>query len=221
MPRCSNCDRELPGFETLCQQCFEAGYDRLAHPKPWWQRFQLRPQFARDNFIGFFLLFALAFVRLRFDLTTETSALISSLFACVAFFHEGRAKSQSIVASSSSGTRNLGDGRPAYARLLLMILGEAIAGTLLYGCFTVIPLALQMLITIGSWAVVWIEIGTFPKNKSIGSLLSALTGVATFCCGIAWRVTDQEVWSRLMLVGGCLMAALIFLDRRQEWMDLA
>jgi len=101
-----------------------------------------------------------------------------------------------------------------------MILAEGIAGTLLYGLFTVMPLVLQALITVAVWTVVWIEIGTFPKNKSIGSLLSAVTGLATFSCGIVWTITDQEAWSRLTLVGACLMAGLIFLDRRQEWLDI-
>lgn len=226
MPYCSYCHRELPGLETRCQQCLEAGSDWLAHPKPWWQRFRLRPRFARDNFIGFSFLFTFAFVKLRFDFpylhtghmrTTETSVLIATLFACLAFLHEGGGKSESVVASLRSG---LAFGRSSYVRLLIMILGEAIVGTLLYGLFTVIPLALQALITIAAWAVVWIENVTFPKNKSVGSLLGALTGVASFCCGIAWSITDQEVWSRLALIGACLMAILIFLDRRQEWLDL-
>lgn len=227
MPRCSNCGCDLPGLETLCQQCFEAGYDRLAQPKPWWRRFQLRPRFTRDNFIGSIFVFTLLFARLRFDFpysharhmwTTETSALFSAFFACIAFFYEGRAKSRAVVEASSSRT-STGYGRSTYARLLLLVVCEITAGTLLYGLFTVMPLALQALVTVASWTIVSIEVGTFPKNKSMGSFLGAVTGVASFSCGVAWGITGQEVWSRLMLVGGCLMAALIFLDRRQEWLD--
>ncbi len=103
MSRCSYCRCELPGLETLCQQCFEAGCDRIAHPKQWWQRFQLRPQFTRDNFIGFSLLFTVSFASLRFDFpyfharhmwNTETSALIATLIGCLAFFHHGGDKSE-------------------------------------------------------------------------------------------------------------------------------
>ncbi len=47
MSRCPYCDRELPGFETLCQQCFEAGYEQVAHPKSWWQRRQFWRQWPR------------------------------------------------------------------------------------------------------------------------------------------------------------------------------
>jgi len=38
MSRCPYCGRELPRFETLCLKCFEAGYDRIAQPTPWWHQ---------------------------------------------------------------------------------------------------------------------------------------------------------------------------------------
>ena len=96
------------------------------------------------------------------------------------------------------------------------ILGEAIAGALLYGFFTFMPVAVQMLIAVASWLIVVNENLTFPKNKGIGSLLCGITAVAGFSCFMMWRITHEEIWSRLMLVGTCLLAALIFLDRRQE-----
>jgi len=34
MPHCSDCRRELPGFETLCSKCYDARYARMGHPKP-------------------------------------------------------------------------------------------------------------------------------------------------------------------------------------------
>ncbi len=39
--QCPYCRRELPGFETLCQNCFEEGYDQVLHPIPWWRRMRL------------------------------------------------------------------------------------------------------------------------------------------------------------------------------------
>jgi hypothetical protein len=112
------------------------------------------------------------------------------------------------------------ENQPAYARLLLMIFGETTVGLFLYALFAFIPVAAQMVIVVGSWAIVATENLTFPKNKSLGSLLSAITGTAGFSCGVAWKITHQEFWLRLMLVGICLLAGLIFLDRRQEWQDL-
>jgi len=223
MSRCSYCHRELAGLETLCQQCFEAQYDQLSHPKPRWQRFQLRPQFTRDNFIGFALLFTVSFASLRFDFpyfharhmrTTETSALISTLIACVAFFHQGRDKSQIVAAPS-----NVPEHKMDWRRFTLLVVAEAVVGLFLYALFTFIPVALQVLITVASWVIVAIETWTFPKNKSLGSLLSAITSAAVFLCWLAWRITYEQVWSRVELVGVCLMAGLIFLDRRQEWLD--
>ena len=76
-----------------------------------------------------------------------------------------------------------------------------------------------MLISVACWVIVRIERWTFPKNKSLASLLCAVTGVAVLLCWLAWRITHEQVWSSLGLVGVCLMAGLIFLDRRQEWLD--
>jgi hypothetical protein len=114
-----------------------------------------------------------------------------------------------------------GENRPVYARLLLMILGEAIAGVFLYAFFTFMPVAVQMLVATASWAIVGYENLTFPKNKSLGSLLCGITAFASSLCFVAWRITHGEIWSRLILVGTCLLAALVFLDRRQEWLDLS
>jgi uncharacterized membrane protein (UPF0136 family) len=61
-----------------------------------------------------------------------------------------------------------------------MVLGETVAGTLLYAVFKLMPFALQMLIAVASWGIVVNENLTFPKNKSLASLLSAITGGAVF-----------------------------------------
>lgn len=63
MSRCPYCDRELPGFETLCQQCFEAGYDRIAHPIPWWRRMRL----TADSLYTFLLVFGYLYLLLRIN----------------------------------------------------------------------------------------------------------------------------------------------------------
>ena len=116
---------------------------------------------------------------------------------------------------------DLSDGRPAYARFLLLLLGEAVAGVFLYGIFTLGPTAVQMLITLGAWAISSYDIIFHPKkNKSLASLLTSITAVFVFFCSLAWRSTHEDFWSRLALTGASLMAALIILDRRQEWFDL-
>ena len=63
MSRCPYCRRELPGFETLCQKCFEAGYDRIAHPTPWWQRMR----FAQDCVHVFLFVFVYAYLILSIN----------------------------------------------------------------------------------------------------------------------------------------------------------
>ena len=214
MSYCSYCHRELPRLETLCQQCFAVRYDQLSHPKGWRQRFQLRPQSTRDNLIGFFLLFAFAFAVLRFDFpyfharhmrTTETSALISILIACLAFFHQG----------GGAAPSNIFEYKMNWRRFALLVVAEAVVGLILYALFLFIPVELQILISVACWVIVRIDRWTFPKNKSLASLLCAVTGVAVFLCWLAWRIT----LSSLGFVGVCLMAGLIFLDRRQEWLD--
>jgi Ca2+/Na+ antiporter len=111
---------------------------------------------------------------------------------------------------------NLSAGRPAYVRFLLLLLGEAIAGVILYAVFTFMPTAAQIAITLTAWAVIVNDIFDPKKNKSLGSLLCGITAIPAFSCFVAWRITHEDVWSRLMLVGLCLMAALIFLDRRED-----
>ena len=108
------------------------------------------------------------------------------------------------------------DRRPVYVRLLFLILGEALAGVILYALFTFMSFAVQMVVATASWAVI-ANANCFPlKNKSLGSLLSGLTALPAVFCFVEWRISHEDLWSRLMLVGCCLMAALIFLDRRQD-----
>jgi len=112
---------------------------------------------------------------------------------------------------------HLSDGRPAYARFLLLLLGEAAAGLFLYAVFTFMPMAAQALITIAAYAVLANDIIFQPrKGKSFGSLLCGITAIPACACGVGWRITHEDIWSRLMLTGACLMAGLILLDRRQE-----
>ena len=219
MPRCSNCRRELPGLETLCQECFESGYDRLVHPKPWWRRLQLR--LTLGNLFGFCLLFVLSFAILRFDFpefhanhkkTTETSAVISILVACVAFFYEdkGKSKSTSMPAKSVEGAFDWG-------RFLLLGAGELLVGVVLYALFRFTPMAVQVIFGLMSWIIVRIDIYDSKRTNSMGYRLCTVTAVPSTFCLIAWRITDRDVWMTLMLVCCTLMAGLIVLDRWEDF----
>jgi hypothetical protein len=118
-------------------------------------------------------------------------------------------------------SEELSDGRPGYARFLVLLLAEAATGVFVYAVFTFMPTAVQIPITVTVWAILFYDTTFYPKkNKSLASLLCAINGIPVCCCGVAWRITHKDVWSRLALTGACLMAALIFLNRRQEWLDL-
>jgi hypothetical protein len=60
MSRCPYCRRELPGFETLCQNCFAAGYDRVVHPIPWWRR----PRLTYNSLYVFVFVFIYVYILL-------------------------------------------------------------------------------------------------------------------------------------------------------------
>jgi hypothetical protein len=89
MSHCPYCRCELAGFETLCKTCFEAGYDQVVHPKSWWQRgriFRHWPRVTRDSVYGFLFLFAILFLRVRFDPVYAWTTRNSALLALVAAF---------------------------------------------------------------------------------------------------------------------------------------
>jgi len=116
-------------------------------------------------------------------------------------------------------SENPGDGLSAQARFALLFLGEAIAGVVLYSLFTRIPVALQMLLLVAAMVVVKIDNLEPTKNKSIASILCGITLCFTLLCATVSRVTHarttlEDVWARLMMVGFCLVAVLIVLDRR-------
>jgi hypothetical protein len=114
-------------------------------------------------------------------------------------------------------SEDLSEGRPAYVRFLLLLLGEVIAGLFLYATLTFMPLLVQIVIALIGLVILQNDILFHPKkNRSLASLLCGITAIPAFSCYIAWRVTHGEVWERLILVGGSLMAALIFLDRRAD-----
>jgi hypothetical protein len=218
MSRCSYCRCELPGLESFCNQCLLAENDRLTHPKPWWH--WLRPRFARGNLVGFCFLFLFFFALLRFDIpefrvnrmrTTETSVMISSLIACLAFFRDIKTKSEYPIAPAN----NSGDSFD-WGRFMLLAGGELVAGVLLYVVFMFTPIVVPMICGGVSFIVVQIDIFDPKRTKSLGYKLCGITAIPSTGCLIVWRMTDKDIWLRLMLVFGTLMAGLIVLDRRED-----
>jgi hypothetical protein len=111
------------------------------------------------------------------------------------------------------------DGQSLYARLALLIVGWATAGVLLYALSTFLPGAVLVIIGTAAWAVVKLD-RVSRKNKSLASLLGAITCLLTGVCGVALWVTHEhwheDVLGRLIFVGICLGAGLILLDRRAD-----
>ena len=118
------------------------------------------------------------------------------------------------MASEESNT-----GRPVYLRFLLLLVGEAIAGLILYATFPFMPSGVKLVIVVTVFVIVQIDIIFRPKkNKSLASLLCGITASLSFLCWVAWRITheNENFWLRLGLVGGCLAAALIVLEWRAD-----
>jgi hypothetical protein len=88
MSRCQYCRRPVPGLITLCDQCFEAGYDRVTHPMPWWQRYRLRLSYGS---LGLFVsIFSYIYIQSGIDRDhrppTMVLVLIAFIFAASLFF---------------------------------------------------------------------------------------------------------------------------------------
>ena len=79
MSRCSYCRRELPGLETLCRECLEAGYERITHPTPWWQRMR----FTQACVYVFLLVFVHAYLILSINRDNHPTALGRVLLALI------------------------------------------------------------------------------------------------------------------------------------------
>jgi hypothetical protein len=112
---------------------------------------------------------------------------------------------------------NLSDGQPIHARLALLIVGWVTVGALLYGLSTFLPGAILVTIALAAWVTVKLD-RVSRKNKSLASHLCAITCLLTGVCALAMHFTHwrEDVLGRLVFVGLCLGAGLIFLDRRAD-----
>jgi hypothetical protein len=93
MPKCSSCNCEMPGFQTLCRKCYEREYAQIAQPK---KSKSLRQRVTLGNVLFSLLVFAFSFVAFRtaefhlhsYPMPTKTSAISALLFASIAFYVE-------------------------------------------------------------------------------------------------------------------------------------
>lgn len=107
------------------------------------------------------------------------------------------------------------DGWSVYLRTVLLIIGWAIAGFLLYALSTFLPSAVMGMILIVAWMIVRFN---SRKTKSLGSVLCAITCALTGVCALAMHFSHwhEDIMIRLIFVGLCLGAGLILLDRRAD-----
>ena len=115
---------------------------------------------------------------------------------------------------------NFAGDQPVYLRLVLLIVGWATAGALLYALSTFLPTAVLAIIVVAAYAIVKLD-RVSRKNKSLASLLCVVTCVPTGVCALAMISTHwhEDVLGRLVFVGLCLAAGLILLDRRaDDWL---
>jgi hypothetical protein len=131
----------------------------------------------------------------------------------------GHAPDMHVIAMS---LENPSDGLPAYTRFWLLVLGEAIAGVVLYALFPFMPAAVQVLVFLTATAIAVVGRPKRNEEKSLASLVSAYTGVFVRICVICvivlersrLMITREDVEWRVVFVGVCLVAALRLLDRR-------
>jgi len=112
MSRCPYCARELPGFETLCQQCFEAGYERVADPRPWWQRRELwhRPRLTLNILYIFLFIFGYTLLRRQLTFyhrpTVRNSAVFALAYALIVAFIESTRRTPGIGSKQKRAPEN-------------------------------------------------------------------------------------------------------------------
>jgi hypothetical protein len=119
--------------------------------------------------------------------------------------------------------QNFGDTQSVYVRLVLLTIAWATAGVLLYALFTFTPRAIQVTVAAMSWLIVVIDDFEPRKNKSLASYLCGFTGILIYVCSVVSTVFahwHEEVCVRLIIVGVCLAAGLILLDRRANYWSL-
>jgi hypothetical protein len=94
LSRCPYCGSRPPGFETLCQNCYEERCARISRPKPWRPTI---PRMSGYNAGIFLFFFAFCFFARRFDfpyfrypMTTPTAALVAFMLAPIVVCCEGK-----------------------------------------------------------------------------------------------------------------------------------
>ena len=99
MPRCSDCHRDLPpGFQTLCQECYDAKYAQIGRPK---RPKSFRERLTRRNVLLFLGTYAGVYLYLALRKTLDMNvfhladpmpiklmAMVALVMASIAFWVE-------------------------------------------------------------------------------------------------------------------------------------
>jgi hypothetical protein len=119
-------------------------------------------------------------------------------------------------------SENPSDGLPASVRFLLLALGAAIAGVVLYALFPFLPAAVQVFVMLVACVIAMSGNSKSDEEKTLASLLCAYIAVLVrICviCVIVWessrpRIIRNNAEFRVWFVASCLVAALRLLDGR-------
>jgi len=97
---------------------------------------------------------------------------------------------------------------------LLWIFGEATVGVFFYVFSMYMPDVAIGLVLIVALMVIWYD-PRFPKRttRSHITLLFWLPVILGLFCGIAWRITSNDVWMRLGFACICVRAAYRIMGR--------
>jgi hypothetical protein len=122
---------------------------------------------------------------------------------------------------------NPNDGLPTSARFLLLVLGAAIAGAVLYALFPLLPAAVQVLVMLAACAIAISGSSKPSEEKRLASLLCAYIAVfVRICviCVIVWessrpRITRDDDEFRVWFVASGLVAVLRLLDGRVRFRE--
>jgi len=120
---------------------------------------------------------------------------------------------------TAMSSENSSGAESVYLRFVLLIAAWATTGAFLYLLFTFIPRAVQVTIAAVCWLIVAIDNFEPRKTKSLASYLCGFTGLIVYLCGAVGTVFahwHEEVCIRVIIVGVCLAAGLILLDRRAD-----
>lgn len=101
-----------------------------------------------------------------------------------------------------------------YMRLLLWIFAEAIVGVLFYELFTYMSDFAKIITYVSAIAIIWYDYDYLGRTgKRYAAPLFVTPIVLALACGVAWKITGDDIWGRLCMACVCVRAAYTVIDR--------